>query len=191
MSPTLAHIETALTLRRLAIRGDALNSPHMPHTQTRLHPRPPTRRFSSASSVCLIACLVFNVARGADWPMLGRDETRNAVSPEKNPPLEWDVKNGKNIKWRAPIETWTASTPVVANGCVWIGTSDRERRDQKAVRAAGVLACHREGDGKPLYQHVSFVRTGPTARRIHFGLKASLLIEGDRLWYVNSGAETL
>ena len=27
---------------------------------------------------------------GADWPMFGRDNTRNAVSPEKDAPIDWD-----------------------------------------------------------------------------------------------------
>ena len=26
-----------------------------------------------------------------DWPMLGRDQTRNAVSSEKQPPLDWHL----------------------------------------------------------------------------------------------------
>ena len=29
----------------------------------------------------------------ADWPAFGRDHTRNAVSPETDPPTDWDVEN--------------------------------------------------------------------------------------------------
>jgi hypothetical protein len=45
------------------------------------------------ASVCAIAifagCLTPTLAD--DWPMRGRDGTRNAVSPEKNPPTMWSV----------------------------------------------------------------------------------------------------
>ncbi len=36
-------------------------------------------------------------------PKLGRDNTRNPVSSEKNPPTEWDIEASENIKWRALI----------------------------------------------------------------------------------------
>ena len=64
-----------------------------------------------------------------DWPMLGRDRTRNAVSPEKGAPTDWGVKGApkrivgdnvvevhpfdKNIKWKARLGSSYAS-PVVA-----------------------------------------------------------------------------
>src|SRR5437867_1284121 len=67
-------------------------------------------------------------ASAEDWPMFGRDKTRNAVSPEKNPPIDWDVKTGQNIKWKAKLGSMTFSAPVVANGLVWIGTNNENRR---------------------------------------------------------------
>src|SRR5262245_60816273 len=109
------------------------------------------------------ALCVFAVAAHADdWPMFGRDKTRNAVSPEKNPPTEWDIKTGKNIKWKAKLGSMTFGTPVVANGLVWIGTNNENRRDPSVTNSAGVLMCFRESDGKFLYQHISPARQGPT-----------------------------
>jgi hypothetical protein len=71
----------------------------------------------------------------ADWPMLGRDHTHNAVSLEKNAPLDWHVKRGArrvvgdkvveeyaddlNIAWRARI-SGNYSVPVVSGGLVWL-----------------------------------------------------------------------
>jgi hypothetical protein len=46
-------------------------------------------------SLALVVSAV--AASAADWPMFGHDKTRNAVCPEKNPPIEWDVKRGRNI----------------------------------------------------------------------------------------------
>ena len=56
------------------------------------------------------ACLVLALTgRTEDWPMFGRNQTRNPVSPEKGAPVEWDVKSGRNIKWKAKL----GSEPVL------------------------------------------------------------------------------
>ena len=57
-------------------------------------------------------------------PMLGRDSTRNAVSPGKSPSTAWDVNSGRNIKWRAMLGSMTHGTSVVAGGQVYIGTNN-------------------------------------------------------------------
>ena len=58
-------------------------------------------------------------ARGADWPTLGRDGTRNAVSPETGPPTMWCVeeradddrliRSPRGIRWSAPLGSQTFS----------------------------------------------------------------------------------
>ena len=35
--------------------------------------------------------------------MWGRTPQRHMVSPEKNPPTDWDVESGKNVKWKANV----------------------------------------------------------------------------------------
>ena len=101
----------------------------------------------------------------ADWPMFGRDNTRNAVSTEKNPPTFWrvvdttDIKRvllprdqfSRNIKWTAQLGSNTAGDPVVANGHVWIGTNNSPLDKLKERQDASVLMCFRETDGKLLY----------------------------------------
>jgi hypothetical protein len=42
-------------------------------------------------TIASLLCVLLPELRGGDWPMLGRDATRNSVSPEKTPPLDWDV----------------------------------------------------------------------------------------------------
>ena len=54
-----------------------------------------------------------------DWPMFGRNSTRNAVSPEKSPPADWQLGqldattgrwikgSGRNIKWVARLGSMT------------------------------------------------------------------------------------
>jgi hypothetical protein len=43
---------------------------------------------------CILALIAGLVAPGVaeDWRMFGRDNTRNGVSPEKNPPLSWEYE---------------------------------------------------------------------------------------------------
>ncbi len=123
--------------------------------------------------------------------MFGRDKTRNAVSPEKNPPLEWDIKTGRNIKWKARLGSYNFGSPVVASGLVWIGTNNESPRDTNHTALAGVLICFRETDGEFLYQYLAPARLGPTYNQAHTGVSCSPLIEGDRLWFVNTRAEVV
>ncbi len=49
-----------------------------------------------------------------DWPMWGGTEQRNMTSAMRNLPEFWDVKNGKNIKWKVEV----------ADGKVYLGDQD-------------------------------------------------------------------
>src|SRR6478752_2577642 len=91
--------------------------------------------------------------RADDWPMAGRDRTRNAVSPEKGGPTDWDIRTGRNIKWKAHLGDFSACEPIVSGGLVWIGTNNSDPRDPAVQSSAGILACFRERDGAFVYQH--------------------------------------
>src|SRR5262245_24979154 len=94
-------------------------------------------------------------AAAQDWPMFGRDATRNAVSPEKNPLTDWSVKAGqeRNIAWAAKVGGMSFGCPVVSDGLVWIGTNNEVPRDPAARGDGSVLMCFRAEDGKFLWQH--------------------------------------
>ena len=69
----------------------------------------------------IVSSLLLVASAGADaedWPMLGRDITRNSVSLEKNPPTDWDIDTGRNIRWKASLGSMTHGTPVIADGKV-------------------------------------------------------------------------
>lgn len=129
----------------------------------------------------------------ADWPCFGRDLTRNAVSPETNPPTDWDVTTGRNIRWKAEISSAAFGTPVIADGLVWVG-GNRWRPGDRDPKDAALLLCFDEQTGEKLYEYVS-----PRLDRDTFsladpewhGLGSSPLIEGDRLWFVTNRAETV
>src|SRR5262245_18638874 len=128
-------------------------------------------------SIIAIEIASFSVAASAgDWPMLGRDKTRNAVSPEKNAPVEWDIKTGRNIKWKAELRSITVSEPICVYGLFWIGTNNDSPRDAALKSPGGILACLRERDGVFLYQHYSTVTNHPLQRRSEFGMTGSPMV---------------
>ncbi len=142
-------------------------------------------------------------AQGQDWPMFGRDATRNAVSPEVDPPTRWDVgdferktrawrrETSRNIKWQAELGTITFGDPVVANGFVWVGTNNWQSSGDNPPDAS-VLACFRESDGKPLYRYVSpRLPHGLSYDWPSAAMACSPLIQGDRLWFTTNRAEVV
>jgi outer membrane protein assembly factor BamB len=156
----------------------------------------------------LIAMLVATFTPRApadDWPTFGRDRTRNSVSPERNPPLDWRVKGGSvllgkdaaeektaedgNIRWTAALPGQTHSTPVVSNGLVWIGAAYGWYSDGK--KPGGSLCCFRESDGRLVYER----RSESLPQRVHdpgwTGLGSSPLVEGESLWYVTNRWEVV
>ena len=107
-----------------------------------------------------------NLLLADDWAMLGRDKTRNAVSPERQPPLDWDIgkfdrktgkwinDNARHIKWTRWLGPNTFGTPVVAGGHVYIGTGNAAGYLQRYPSTVdlGCLLCFRESDGEFLWQ---------------------------------------
>jgi outer membrane protein assembly factor BamB len=149
-----------------------------------------------------IFLLFGSMVQAGDWPMLGRDQTRNPVSPEKGAAAFWQVEKrddqggviqpARNIKWTARLGAVSYGDPVIANGLVWVGTNNLQPGDYRAQKDASVLMCVRESDGRPVYCYAS-PRLEPG--RYHDWPFASLvcspLIENDRLWFTTNRCETV
>jgi len=165
--------------------------------------------------VSLILSLVaLTPALAEDWPMFGRDRTRNAASPEKGAPADWQVEikdektgattKARNVLWSAKLGSISMGGPVISNGLIWIGTNNSSPRDPKYTNPMklhpvtkkpvpidmSVLMCFRESDGKFLWQYVSprlkeYVKDGP----LHS--MGTPLVEGERLWLVTNRCETI
>jgi len=142
--------------------------------------------------VCLAAILVLGHpqnASAADWPVFGRDETRNSVVPQGRGPTDWDVTSRRNIKWTSTLGSSTFAAPVVGQGRVYIGTNNGagylERYPSKVD--LGCLLCFRESDGQFVWQYsaeklpIGHVHDWPMQ-----GLVSSPLVEKDRLWFVSN-----
>jgi outer membrane protein assembly factor BamB len=128
-------------------------------------------------------------------PMFGGSPYRNMVNlTDKNPPVSWDVEEGKqkNIKWVAPIGKYSFGGPVVADGKVFVGTNNDNPRDPKIKeRDKAVLMAFNEADGKFLWQIVhDLPDIVPEIARI-YGLCSTPVVEDKRLYYVTPGCEVV
>jgi outer membrane protein assembly factor BamB len=125
-----------------------------------------------------------------DWPMWGGTPQRNMVSSIKELPSSWDVKSGKNIKWKAEIGNVSYGNPVVSGGKVFLGTNNAHPKNPAITGDKGVLMCFRESDGKFLWQAIS----DKLKNEIDWGEQgvcSSPAVEGKRLYYVTNRGELM
>ncbi len=132
----------------------------------------------------------------ADWPMRGRDSSRNAVVADGEGPVDWKITGDKNlyrnVRWWADLGTLSHGDPVVSQGLVWVGTNNSHPRDPAHDEDAGVLMCFDERDGMFLYQYLS--PRLPEGRIVDWPVSSqagSPLIEGNRLWFCNTRYEVI
>jgi outer membrane protein assembly factor BamB len=158
-----------------------------------------SRRWRTRSEpMCFKSKVLFLLACGLaalplvpqDWPMWGGTAQRNMTSAMKNLPDSWDVKSGKNIKWKVQIGSTSNGNPVVADGKVFLGTNNGNPRNPEIQGDKGVLMCFRESDGKFLWQAVTDkLDTGDENDWSEQGVCSSPAVEGKRLYYVSNRGE--
>lgn len=130
--------------------------------------------------------------RAQDYPQFGLSQFRNNVSAARSIPTAWDVKSGDGVKWSARLGTQTYSSPVVANGKLFVGTNNGAAYVKRfpEVVELGVLLCFDAETGRFLWQHSNekLPKLRPNARA-QADVWSCAYIEGDRLWYVNNRDE--
>jgi outer membrane protein assembly factor BamB len=125
-----------------------------------------------------------------DWPMWGGSAQRNLTSAMKGLPESWDVKSGKNIKWKVEIGSTSYGNPVVSGGKIFLGTNNGNPRNPNLKGDRGVLMCFRESDGKFLWQAVTDkLESGPENDFPEQGVCSSPAVEGKRVYYVSNRGE--
>jgi len=125
----------------------------------------------------------------ADWPMLGGRPDRNQVSPERGLPTQWSASpasSPKVIKWVASLGHATFSSPVIADGRVFIGT-DSDSHDPEAQR--GVLKCFAEDDGRLLWSAKHEKLRNPAEDDGTIGICSTPCVDGGRVFYVSNRGE--
>ncbi len=120
--------------------------------------------------------------------MWGGTPQRNMASPIKNLPSTWDVKSGKNIKWKAQIGSTSYGNPVVAEGKVFLGTNNDNPKNPQIKGDKGILLCLRESDGKFLWQAASD-KLEAGYDWPEQGVCSSPAVENKRLYYVTNRGE--
>jgi outer membrane protein assembly factor BamB len=157
-------------------------------------------RLAVASRILALS-LLSTVALGEEWPMLGRDGTRNAVSRERGAPINWNVdeydRGGKRllrvrrgVRWSAALGNATFSSPVISSGLVWIGTNSGTATLGYPDHLNGILRCFRVANGKLVYEYKSPAFGDRMIRDTTWGgIGSSPLVEGDRLWLATNRGE--
>ena len=115
---------------------------------------------------CGAALLLSSVGASAgsgDWPMWGRDQTRNMVSSEKGLPKTFvagkfvgatdriDPASTKNVKWIAKLGSQSYGNPTVADGRIYVGTNNDSPRDERFQGDRSVVYCLEEATGEMLW----------------------------------------
>src|SRR5438093_254922 len=154
--------------------------------------------------VVLLSGILPAVAGAGDWPMWGRNGSRNMVSDEKGLPVsfdagqsrsgseEIDMATTKNVRWVAKLGSQTYGNPTVAGGKVFVGTNNEAPRNPKLTGDRGILMCLDEKTGKFLWQlAVPKLGTGKISDWEFLGLCSSPAVEGDRVYIVTNRCEVV
>jgi len=129
---------------------------------------------------------------GADRAQWGQAWSRNMVAEEVELPESFDPETGRNLKWIARLGTETHSTPVIAQGKVFIGTNNGHPRDPRHQGDRGVLMCFDEATGQFLWQLVvPKLKTSVYWDWPGAGMCSTPSIEGNRLYGVSNRGEVM
>jgi outer membrane protein assembly factor BamB len=118
--------------------------------------------------------------QGQDWPQF-RGPTGQGHSTETGLPLEWNET--RNVAWKVPVPGLAWSSPVVANGRVWITTAV-ENRGAVSLRLMGFDAAT---GGQALDVEVFRVGRGAAINPKNSHASPTPLVEDGRV-YVHFGA---
>ncbi len=133
-----------------------------------------------------------STAWSGDQAQWGQAFTRNMVSAETGLVDSFDPATGKNIKWVVSLGSQTWSTPVVAQGRVFIGTNNDSPRDPRHKGDRSVLLCLDEKDGHLLWQLVcpklgsDIYLDWPRA-----GMCSAPTVEGNRVYFITNRNEAV
>ena len=79
------------------------------------------RRLASTAAACAaIAALAAAAAHGSDWPQF-RGPTGQGHAPDTPVPLAWSET--ENVVWKTPVPGLGWSSPVIADGRIWLTTA--------------------------------------------------------------------
>jgi outer membrane protein assembly factor BamB len=123
-----------------------------------------------------------------DQPQWG-DHSRNMISSETNLPATFDPETDHNVKWSVPLGSESYSTPIIAQGKVFIGTNNHFARDPRHSGDLGIFLCLDETDGSLIWQLVTPKLQGDVYLDWpRSGMCSPATVEGDRVYLVGNRA---
>lgn len=129
-----------------------------------------------------------------DAPMFGGTPQRNMANViDKNLPAEWDIEAKKNVKWVAQLGDKAYGGPTVADGKVFVGTTNFYPRDPKVKsKKLAILMAFDQQSGKFLWQIAHDI---PGDQIFHEawgqGLCSTPTYEKGKLYYVTPACEVV
>lgn len=129
--------------------------------------------------VCLLIFACLTARANVDWPEM-RGPTQNGHAPNTGLPLHWSEK--QNVKWKTEIPLRGWSTPVVADGQIWMTTASSDGHDFFVI-------CVDEATGKIVVNKKLFHSDNPESlgNDVNSYATPSPVIEPGRV-YVNFGS---
>jgi len=132
------------------------------------------------AGLCLSALVTLEAVVTAQWPQF-RGPTGQGHSDARGLPLEWD--ESRNVVWKTPVPGRGWSSPVVADGRVWLTTAVKEQGGSLRLLAFDV------GTGRELVNaEVFHTRSGDPINAKNSLASPTPVVEGDRV-YVHFGAD--
>lgn len=147
-------------------------------------------RIGTVSAALLLTGAVACFA--ADQPQWGERHTRNMITAETGLPVHFDPETGTGIVWSVDLGGGSYGSPIIAQGCVFIGSNNAAPMDARHQGDRGVLLCLDERDGRLRWQLV-VPRIGGDDYLDWpgVGICSEPTVEGDRVYTVTNRAEVV
>ena len=138
------------------------------------------KRSQAINVAVLLLALGTSPVEGEDWPQF-RGPTGQGHSTERGLPVEWS--ESKNVVWKTPVPGRGWSSPVVADGRVWLTTSTR------ANGASLRLLAYDVATGRELVNvEVFHLRSSDLLNIKNSQASPTPIVDGDRV-YVHFGSD--
>ncbi len=103
-------------------------------------------------TLAVLLCLAAAGAGGEGWPQFRGAGGRGIAGPDADPPIAWS--EGENVAWKTAIHGRGWSSPVVADGRIWMTTATPEGTKMYAL-------CAALDDGRILHDVLLFENADP------------------------------
>ena len=143
-------------------------------------------------------------AHADDWPVWGKDGSRNMASNEGPLPAtfgtgtpvegsdEINTKGAVNVRWVQKLGSQSYGNVTVADGRVFLGTNNAVPRDPKLKGDYSVVMALEEASGKLLWQlGVPKLGAGKVSDWEYLGICSSPSVDGDVVYVVTNRGEVV